>query len=112
MCLEIWAQENISMKLFSAIAVQLLAILLREGSKRVEEFHCPAIEFTCNCTSSEQPAHIAPSYFLIVITGVSGVLLGGLTVCLVKGISTRKNGDESRHVRRRGGGVLEDPPAW
>ena len=102
-----------NMRLFSAIAVQLLAILLREGSKRnIDGWNCPAIEFTCNCSSAETPLTHTPSESLIWFVGIGSFVFGAVLTGLICWIRKPRHGNSAKPARRKGGGVLEDPGTW
>ena len=98
------------MKLWSAIAVQLLAIALREHQRFGEKdtvHECQPVEVICNCTDIAPSISADPSW----VFG-SGLVVGG-AVSLVVVLGYRvfcwghRNGEVgSATGRRRGGGVL------
>ena len=98
------------MKLFSALAVQLLAILLRESSRGPSQhsYYCPEVEVICNCTGEKDISCGDPTQSRLVFLLV-GLGLGCLITALALWLARKgDNGNSPRNNRRRGGGVLED----
>ena len=101
------------MKLISAVAIQILAIALREASKPcgVNPIS-PPIEIICNCTGQEVgKPDIDWKGTLILVICTSFEAGVGLTVILGWWVIGWRYADRHNSSRRRGGGVLEIPDA-
>ena len=100
------------MKLISAVAIQILAIALRETSKTCGiNSPAPPIELYCNCTGPEIDQTFEWRGVLFLAVGTS--FATGVGVTLVCGwlLIGRRDADGYNQSRRRGGGVLEIPDA-
>lgn len=98
------------MRFLQALAIQVLAILLRESSKdRTCYPEYPPVEVYCNCTSdSEKPSGY--SFYWLLVIGTSGLFVGIFIAGGVTWVVSRSHDrDQHRGSRRRGGGVLAVP---
>ena len=109
--------QGLRMKLWHAIGIQLLSVLLREQSKPpAADPDIDRCSLTCNCTGIEDP--FAGRYYplSLVLAGLGvGLAIGALvTSCVVLRKVSHSSSDDSsggRGSRRRGGGVLSVPQA-
>ncbi len=98
------------MKLWSAIAVQLLAIAFREHQRFEKQDYsvdCPAVEVVCNCTESVPSIYAEPGF--CYCTGLCCGVVISLAVLSVGRVLWwgQRNGEAAAVIgRRRGGGVL------
>ena len=98
------------MKLWSAIAVQLLAIALREHQRFDKSdvvTDCQPVEVICNCTESVPNQFSEPS--VIFCAGLGSGLILGIFICVAGWLvgQWRSYGEVAAvPSRRRGGGVL------
>ena len=98
------------MRLWQAVAVQLLAIVLRDQERKAQlplKIEEPVVNVTCDC----QPLPVScpetsATFILGIFTGgiIGGTLISGIVFwCLNYGHQWEA---DSRRSRRRGGGVL------
>ncbi len=108
-----------SMKLWGALAVQLLAVVLRDQHRQsgypwTEASEPLAVQCVCECPAGLKQSSEAPS-----TDWSSAGLIGGFGIATGFGIGAlafrkKAGGNETEFVasRRRGGGVLSEPEEW
>ena len=92
------------MRFWSAVAVQLLAIALRDQKQRPWTIsECPPVECECHCpTTPDNHQPTDPIWFILVTMCV----LGGSSIGYLIGRGRRHDEAQSPSSRRRGGGIL------
>ena len=100
------------MKFWRAVAVQLLAIVLRDQHRESYPVQTPpltsSLEVSCNCSEISPSASVSNP--AIVISGFLGFVIGGVFATAVWALKTRRHEPtEPSRSRRRGGGVLSGP---